>query len=127
VKTSSLLLAATLLLPACNSSGKQPAASLSGKVILNGQPLTVGTLMVAGPHNEEASAQIREDGSFQILNPPKGALKFKIFMMPAPPGRPAPTASHGQPAIPEKYVVYDNELNCDYSGGRQTFDVVMKN
>jgi hypothetical protein len=115
-----------LLLPACNSGNREPSEILSGKVTLNSQVLTMGTVMVIGPDRTEASAQIHSDGSYRIENPPKGELKFKAFILPPPPpGVPPMPPVKGQPVVPAKYIEYKNELAFDYTGGKQTYDVVM--
>ncbi|OWK46386.1 hypothetical protein FRUB_00085 [Fimbriiglobus ruber] len=102
---------------------------LSGKVTVNGQPakdVTVVALVSGGGH--EASGLTGADGTYRIVNPPKGAMKFRLSTLapPPPPGITAPPPPPGATAIPPKYTTPENGLSFEYSGGKKTYNIDIK-
>jgi len=128
-----LLPMACLLSAGCGGKTKQD--SLSGKITLGGSAVN-GEVTFVGADGKEIKSPIGADGSYSILNPPKGEAKFGIkslvagtaptgaagskadMKMPGggPSGTPAP-AKYGNPAT--------SGLTYTVKGGEEKFDITL--
>jgi hypothetical protein len=120
-----LLAAACAAAAGCGGSpddGRQNV--LSGTVRLNGQPPEYVMIVAVGPDGKEVSGPRMPDGSYQIVDPPTGPLKFKFAGGPPPPPGTREKSNTGN--IPAKYLSVKNELQFDYTGGRQKYDIDLK-
>lgn len=115
------------LLGGCGSSSGD-SNKLTGRVTVNGQPAKDVTVVVVGPDRTEASALTGANGEYELPNPPKGELKFRVtpLVPPPPPGVQAPPLPPGMVSVPAKYAKPDNELVFTFAGGHQTYDLTLK-
>jgi hypothetical protein len=122
-----LLAALALALPLLTGCGKSngPKDVLIGRVTVGGQPAKAITLVAIDESGKETSTYTKETGEYEIVNPPKGKLRFRLgsLVPPAPPGVLAPPPPPGTVKIPAKYQSEKNELGIEYSGGSQQYDI----
>lgn len=104
-----------------NSDGEPN--TLSGMVTMAGEPVEYNMIVAVGPGGKEVSAPRKADGSYRIVSPPTGLLKFKFAAGPPIPGGPAKLKTGN---IPVKYLSPKSELEFEYKGGNQTFDIELK-
>ena len=116
VSPSALFLALGLL-TGCGGTGGREAHpdALTGKVTYNGQPVKSVALTVTGPDGKAVGTTADDQGVYTIPSPPKGQLQFQL----AAPGG-------GKLPFPEKYTKPNNGLSVEYAGGRQTYDIELK-
>jgi hypothetical protein len=116
-----------VLLAATGCGGQtQPTGeenTLTGTVVLNGQPADYSMVVAIGPNGQEATGPRLADGSYNIINPPTGMLKFKFAAGPPIPGGP-PAAKTGN--VPAKYLSETKELTFEYAGGNQVYNIELK-
>jgi len=75
-----LLLAAiafVVLMSGCTGTSKGIQNSVSGKVTLNGDPVS-GTVVFVGSDGKEAMSPISAEGKYDIPNPPQGTVKILV-------------------------------------------------
>jgi hypothetical protein len=132
----SMFIAATLFAAGCGGpKANEPTESVSGKVLLEGQPVA-GTVYFTGSDGREIPAAINVEGKYTVANPPKGEGKFtvKSNLPAAPAGAPQPKAG-SEVAAPEgvvgkvppaKYALPGHAIAYNYAGGKQTFDIELK-
>lgn len=81
-----------------------PTGSLSGKVTLNGQPLTMGTLtFVDDRTGTGASAELDASGSYDIKTIRTGHYRVAIYSPPPKPESPSQDVGAMKLNIPDKY------------------------
>jgi hypothetical protein len=87
---------------------------LSGAVTVGGQPAPEAAIVVTAPDGQTAGGTTDQSGRYTIPDPPVGKLQFHFI----PAGK-----SKG---IPAKYTRPGNDLAFDYAGGKQTYDIDLK-
>jgi len=133
------MLAAIVLVGGCGDKAGTNS-SVSGKVMLDNQPVAGSVVFVYGTE-EKATAPIGANGVYSIPNPPKGQVKVLVRGMP---GAAAPPAGAGTPkkgpematipgtvtpgaAHPAKYASpATSDLTYEVKGGNETFDIPLK-
>ena len=117
-----LFVIALLPLAGCGGSADPKAGKdiLSGKVLVGDQPARQVIITVTGQDGKVAGGTTSEAGEYTIPDPPKGKLKFMVSG--SRPG--AKLAPNAPSVVPPKYS-NPNELEFDYAGGKQTFDLKM--
>jgi hypothetical protein len=112
--------------------------SLNGKVTLNGQPVN-GIVTLTSTDGKEFSAPTAPDGSYTMVNLPKGQMKVSVKAGPSmgPPmgGKviqpkdkeaiPGAPPADNRVAPPVKYANPDNGLTVDVKGGKQPHDIPL--
>src|SRR4051812_18600270 len=73
----SLFVALLVGLSGCDKKGDEAANSVSGKVTLNGEPVS-GVVIFVGADNKEYPSPIKPDGSYSVPNPPTGQVKILV-------------------------------------------------
>jgi hypothetical protein len=139
------LFAAFSLLPGCGGA----TGTLSGKVTLDGQPVTTGTVLFTnGNSAQNAMVSIQSDGTYKAEGVAVGDMKVGVTAPPPnassmpkgakgpPPGIPAdhPQAklySQGSTTpgfdIPKEYSNPEtSNLTVKVEGGQQTYDIALK-
>lgn len=107
----------------CSDSGSKANTgkeALSGKVTLNDQPLKYVIINATGAGGIISGSTTNEAGEYLIPDPPKGMIKFTV--MGSKPG--AKLAPNAPSVVPDKYSK-PNDLQFDYQGGKQTFDLKL--
>ena len=128
--------AAVLLLIGLVGCQKGPPeiASLTGKVTLDGKPLSVGIVsVVSGDDVTRGSARIAADGTYSIVGAPVGPVKLSVsteddkIIYPEPGS--GSTKERPNPkyvAIPKKYEKFETSgLETTIPKGKGTYDVVL--
>ena len=123
--------------------------SLSGKVTLDGQPVTTGSVIFTnGNSAQNQLASIQSDGSYKADGVPVGDVKVAVSVPPSggsmpadaaksaklPPGIPADhpaakayAASSGGANVPKEYTdPTTSNLTVKVAGGSQTYDIPLK-
>jgi hypothetical protein len=103
---------------------KHPAtASVKGKVLLNGQPLTLGSVGTIPAAGRAARGDIQPDGSFELQTfaPRDGALigKHKVAVVAYDSsGGKGPESEYGKLLVPKRYANYETSgLTIDVKEG----------
>jgi len=119
--------------------GKAGTNAVSGKVTLDGKPVS-GTVIFVWPDSKELASPIGPDGSYSIPNPPPGQVKILVKGMTsgaveAPVGGPPPGAGD-LPKIPNastgvqppaKYGdASTSDLSYEVKAGKQSHDLALK-
>jgi len=68
----------TLLFLSGCGGGAGPRAKVKGKVTFNNKPVTAGTISFFGPDKRSGSAQIKDDGSYEIPDAPVGEVIITV-------------------------------------------------
>lgn len=97
--------------------------NLSGKLTLDGRPLTDGIVTLVGANGQDATSSILADGTYSVDDPPLGTCE--VTVRDAPRGGPM---AHGESAdrparIPSKYQKPGNGLKVDVRPGRAVYDI----
>jgi hypothetical protein len=88
-----------LCLAGCSTGPK--LATVSGKVTLQGTPVTGGTVIFHAPDGKTGTGSIKGDGTYIATEVPYGSLQVSVIPMPAMMAMSAPTkAPPGTPMIP---------------------------
>jgi len=122
------LLIAAILAAGCGE--KQAANVVSGKVTLDGEPVS-GTVVFIGADSKEASAPTNLEGAYKIENPPLGQCKVLVRGMAgltgtAPP-KDAPSMGKQGAAPPPKYgAVTTTDLSYEVKAGKHTYNIELK-
>ena len=114
-----------IILPAATGCAKKrDLAPVSGKVTLNGKPLTFGTIMLQAAGGQPAAAKIKSDGTFDVSTygegggAPVGQLKVRVRCFEAQGPTPPKDGTRGASLIPMKYTSYDTSgLTLDLKAG----------
>lgn len=97
---------------------RDETGSLTGRITSGGQPIPFLNLMASGPKGYNTGGSTNENGEYTMPEPPKGLLRFQVFI----PGKLPKGVT-----ITEKYAKADGSgLTFEYKGGRQTFDIDLK-
>src|SRR6266851_3461534 len=59
-------------------TGPGPRATVSGKVVFNNRPVTVGTIGFFGPNNRTAATNIKPDGTYSLADAPVGDVTITV-------------------------------------------------
>ena len=134
----SFIAASLFLVAGCGSGGKDAKDQVTGKVTLDGKPVSGVVSFVFG--DKEISSPIGTDGTYQIISPPTGTNKIYVK---GGLGAGAPTVKGEMPksgapempklggdstgvAPPTKYgAVTTSGLTFEVKGGKQTYDIVL--
>lgn len=122
------------VLAGCGGGGgeSRPEGTVSGTVVLDGQPVTTGrVVLISDALGASAAANLDEDGAFAIDGPvPAG--EYQVFLAPPdrgnePPGlTPEPPAAQVLTGVPEKYLSQSStDLNVTVSEGRNEIPLVL--
>jgi len=119
-----------LLCAGCSESTEVRSGEVSGKVTLEGQPLTAGIVLFMTEDGHAASVPIGTDGSYTLQIRPD---RFKVAV--TPPEDPDPLASppagpksgSGDVAISRRYRdLSSSGLTFDAKEGSNTFNIELK-
>lgn len=96
----------------CLSGCGTRQATVKGKVSINGQNLTVGTVGFVGK-DRSATGQIKSDGTYTVTNAPVGEVTITVVTPPPTMGgmMNAPKAPAGVPAMPKEMLPPDHQEN----------------
>jgi len=105
-------------------TGAPPTGSVSGKVTLNGQPLTTGVVTFV---NEEtgagASDELDPSGSYRIESIRTGEYNVAVHQAPLPPEQVGSRAELPKLNIPDKYLTPETSgLTATVNKGTNTRD-----
>jgi len=130
------VLVAFVAVVGCGPSG--PSDVVTGKVSLNGQPVT-GTVVFVAADGKTVEGVAGPDGNYMISNPPKGEVSIIVKAMPGMggPGPAMPKDMTGKDAMgktaggmgqavapPGKYASQNNGLSkFTVTGGKQTHNI----
>ena len=73
-----ILMISAMFLVGCGSGPRTASANLSGKVLLNGEPVTGGTLAFHTADSGAYSAQIDEQGNYRAVDLPVGEVTVTV-------------------------------------------------
>jgi len=96
------------LFAGCSAGSERPSGKVSGRITFEGEPVTSGVVnLMATARGAGASANLGEDGKYQITEPVETG-QYKVVFTPAPPPPPRPEDGPPKPTkppanIPEKY------------------------
>lgn len=124
------------LFGAIGCGSKSDGNSVSGKVTLNGVPVS-GVVVFVTADQKKIEAPTNPDGTYQIINPPLGSVKVTVKPMPAvtgtnaPPPKDAPSMGAGAGAKgvspPAKYASdATTDLTYEVKAGKNTYDIPLK-
>lgn len=126
----SLFLLLTAMVCGLGCSSNKDKDSVSGKVTLNGKPVT-GIVAFIYPDNKEVTGPIQAEGKYTISNPPAGEVKVVVKGGIIGGKVVAPTGATGAPSgpvvesPPAKYASPNNGLTFTVKGGHQTYDIPL--
>ena len=117
-----------------------PTATVTGKVTLNGAPVTAGAVTFHGENNFVQSAAIDATGAYTIANAPVGPVKVAVVSsrprtmaspggktVPSHPGNKGGAAAVSSVPVPEKYKDPNQSgLNFELKAGPQTIDLPLQ-
>ena len=130
---------AIAMLAGCGSGGKDSKNQVTGKVTLDGKPVS-GTVYFQFSDNKELTSPISPtDGTYQIIDAPSGQVKVSIKGGLGGAGPTSkPPAAKGAPEMPEmgggaggvpppaKYgSPTTSGLTFEVKGGKQTYDIPL--
>jgi hypothetical protein len=123
-----LLLAAFLVL------GCEPGerGEVRGKVLLDGSPVTGGTVIFRGADGKESRATIGPGGSYKVSDVAVGEATIAVANRPIPMGLrdPAGPGAKSEPppaVIPERYKdPKTSKLTCRVTSGEQTYTIELR-
>lgn len=129
-KPISCLAGLIFLLAGCGGSAEYPVGQVTGTVTYEGTPITEGVVSFYSPDlGMGASANISEEGTYQISDPLKtGSYSVTILPPPEPPPQDAVPVSTQKvyKNIPMKYRdPQKSRLSIDIIEGDNSFDVNM--
>jgi len=130
---AALGLFAALLLGASGCGGpKESANQVSGKVTLNGSPVS-GNVIFVGPDGKQGMpALIKGDGTYTAYDPPQGKCKVLVSGMgggagPTTPVKDAPALGGQTAAPPPKYAdARTSDLETEIKPGKNTYNIELK-
>lgn len=122
----SCLLASYLI--GCGSGGP-PSGTISGKVTLNGQPLSTGVVVFSNAAaGIAADAELNASGEYR-LDTPIPAGPYDVAVQPPPPPPPdqlEQAAARPKSPIPEKYLTPETSgLKATIQAGKNTADFAL--
>ncbi len=129
---------AALLVLSLSGCGSDAKGTITGKVTLNGKPVTSGIVTFTTGKLPPTSAPINKDGEYTIQDSPVGEMKITLNNAPPlaesiDPSKTAtagpqkiPTAPAGETGpIPAKYAKEGNGLTYTVKSGEQTFNIPL--
>jgi len=134
-----LLFLAAAALAGCG----QPRGDISGKVLFDGKPLTVGSNKVSfhAADGRVVHCTVEPDGSYRLKGVPAGDGKFTVQSLPSPPMLPAAPGKDGKMEVigkadpsagkaanlPARYKEpAQSGLTYTVAKGSQTYDIDLK-
>lgn len=93
---------------------------LSGRVMIGDQPAKQVIITVTGPDGKVSGGTTTDTGDYTIPDPPKGTLKFMVSG--SLPGK--KLSSNSPSVVPPRYS-NPNDLEFNYSGGKQTHNLSL--
>jgi len=119
-----VLLCVIVLIAGC--SGGDPVASVTGKVTVDGEPVTEGMVLFLSEKGAGGSGELQADGTYTLQCPP-GQYKVAV----APPESTDPTPAPAKPPeegdIPYQYQdVGSSGLTAELAEGENTFDIPLE-
>lgn len=118
------LLLTVLLLLGCGSGTKGPHGGISGKVTLDGNPVTAGQVSFFSSEMATGGmATIQADGTYQLETPlPTGEYAVTLAGPVEEPGGPAAPPFK----VPPRYLQpASSGLTCTVSAGENTYDILL--
>jgi hypothetical protein len=114
-----------------SGGGKGETSSLTGTVRLAEKPLTHGSVAFHLDSGRVLKAVIKNDGSYEIHNPPAGRARIVVVSGPPPIGVAGGGANKEvkleQIGISARYAdPATTDLVYEITAGKQTYDVVLK-
>lgn len=121
----SLVLTMLVVAGCAKSDGR--SATVSGKVALNGVPVSAGTILLISDDGRASSAELQPDGSYHLRCFPG---EFKVAVSPPAPPDPMGGGSGAAPQsaveIPAKYHDFGSSgLTTRVKDGDNTFDISL--
>lgn len=130
------VLVLTALVLGCSSS--PPKSSVTGKVTLNGKPVTAGQISFIPPDGHSYQAEIQPDGSYRVdevfpgecvvliypppVNEPEKHMRIKELQ-----GKEEPKAPAKAPAFPPKYSeLTQTDLRFTVNPGENSYNPELK-
>jgi hypothetical protein len=116
----------------CNTGPKESANQVSGKVTLNGNPVTGSVYFVGADGKESPAGLIKGDGTYNVPDPPQGKVKVLVKGMaggagPAAPVKDAPSMPGQSVPPPAKYgAAATTDLETEIKPGKQTYNIELK-
>jgi len=135
-----LVLFAVLLAAGCGGDGVNRGGKLTGKVTIDGKPVSAGEVIIEGADRKHSmSGKIRNDGSYTIIDPPLGSCKLAVVTstfkdVPPPTAKKGPIdytdPKTGEWPIyvptPARYEKTETSgLTVDVKAGEQTHDIPL--
>jgi hypothetical protein len=116
---AALALAAT----SCSNRDQLSGAEAAGRVTLDGQPFTAGSVVFVGSAGSTV-AEIQSDGSYHATNVPLGAVR--VLLAPSgPSGARAGRGAAPRPAPPRYQSANTSGLTLTVSSGDNPYDIVL--
>ena len=117
--------AALLLLTA---SGCDSKATLSGRVTLQGEPVTTGTIVVMNRDSTVAKGNIQSDGRYSVSGVSRGIVRIGVVSDNAPRGKGAKThASRNRMQLRHELAnPLTSGLECEVVKSHTLFDLELK-
>jgi hypothetical protein len=118
--------AVALLLAVLAGCGPR-VGNVSGRVLLDGQPLPSGTVTFVAPDGREWPYRIGPDGEYQIADFPAGPARVKVTSQPRSPfGKTAP--AEPRPAVlPDRYQDPQRSgLDLTVGPGHQDHNILLE-
>jgi hypothetical protein len=119
----------------CGSKSEGYSDSVSGTVMLKGQPVS-GEVVFQWANKKENVSLISSDGRYNIINPEKGQASILVRKIAGsePSAKPQPgivelpgtTKNTGGVLTPIKYAKNTDELTFKVEGGKQTYNIDLK-
>jgi hypothetical protein len=134
-RPGSAFVAVCLALAAGCQKGPPEITILSGRVTLDGKPVTAGTVNVVSADDiVRTSGTINPDGTYSIVGAPVGPVKLAVFtedfrvLLPEPgSGATKPRPNPLYVATPKKYEKFETaELSATIPRGKATYDIELK-
>jgi len=115
----------------CGGGPKESANQVSGKVTLNGSPVS-GNVIFVGPDGKQGMpALIKGDGNYTAYDPPQGKCKVLVSGMgggtgPATPVKDAPALGGQSVNPPPKYAdAKTSNLEFEVKPGKNTYNIEL--
>lgn len=124
----SLFVCLVFIIVGCEGKRESLNGTLSGKITVNGKPLSGGSIF-GRSGDLEFSGFINFQGEYLFENPPSGLIEWKIVAVPPPP----PGIAEVAPAVkktdlllvPKENQTYSKDFVIPFDGGNQKHDIVL--
>jgi len=119
------------------SCGRPSWATVSGKVTVDGKPVTVGTVLFVGPNNQIATGTLNAEGRYVASRVPMGTVKVAVQTLQPNQVKAAANRPKDAPPlpnrltnlipVPQKYTDPETSgLTCDVKEKQQEYNIDLK-